>query len=262
MSDLTFLEGAGLAPHAHERHGDTARDDAGHVHLRVAAPARSRTAARPPWDWARWLVVGLAAASISLFAASFFQTWWRFWLYAPQYPKGLQLTISLTGMGGDVKEVDLLNHYIGMKHLADAAPTERQLAGYGVAAIAVLTMAALGFAGKKLNKLIAIPAVAFPVVFLLDSLYWLYTFGHELDPKAPLRISPFTPQMFGNGQIGQFATFAQPGLGFWMAAFGVVLVLVATFLRTRVCAHCGRANDCGAYCPRLMVLPEKSSEAS
>src|SRR3954465_445445 len=105
----------------------------GHVHLRVAQ-------AKPAWDRARWVVVALGLGGAALFVASFFQRWWGFWLYAPQYPGGLRLDISLTGMGGDVHEIDLLNHYIGMQHLAEAAPIELRLAVYGVAAIAVVSM--------------------------------------------------------------------------------------------------------------------------
>ena len=232
----------------------------GHVHLGVAKPPSDSHAA--PWSWARWPVVVCGVGAIGLFAAAFFQPWWKFWLYAPQYPSGLQLVISLTGMGGDAHEIDLLNHYIGMGHLESAAPLERQLAGYGVAAICVITLAALMLAGKKLNKVVAIPAIAFPLVFLADSFYWLYRFGHSLDPHAPLRIAAFTPQMFGNGQIGQFETFAKPELGFWMACAGVAFALVGTFLRSRVCAHCGNAGECKAVCPRLMVLSERPHSAA
>jgi hypothetical protein len=207
-------------------------------------------------DWARWLVAGLGVASVAFFVGSFFLPWWRFWLYAPQYPNGLQLVISLTGMSGDVREIDLLNHYIGMAHLEDAAPAERQLAGFGVAAIAVLTLGLLLLSGRRLNKIVAIPAIAFPVVFLADSFYWLYSFGHRLDPKAPLHIGAFTPQMFGNGRIGQFETFAQPHVGFWLAVLGVACAIAAAMVRSRVCAHCGRASTCGLRCPRAMILPE------
>lgn len=235
---------------------DAERGRDGHVHLHLAPTPEA--AGKPPWDRARWGVVGCAVLAIGLFVTAFFMPWWKFWLYAPQYPKGLRLEISLTGMGGDVKEIDLLNHYIGMKHLADAAPTERQLAGFGVAAIAVVTLALLAAAGRKLNRLVAIPAIAFPIVFLADSFYWLYSFGHSLDPHAPLRIAGFTPQMFGNGQIGQFETFAQPATGFWLALGGVACAFLGTFLRSRVCTHCQRAGECGAVCPRVMVLPDRS----
>lgn len=221
----------------------------GHVHLSVAS-------AKPAWDWARWLVVALGLGGALLFVLSFFQNWWGFWLYAPQYPGGLRLEIALTGMSGDVKEIDLLNHYIGMSHLEDAAPMERRLAGYGVAAIATISIALLVASGKKLNKVVAIPALAFPALFLADSFYWLYSFGHRLNPRAPLKIGTFTPQMFGNGKIGQFETFATPSLGFWLALGGVACVVLAAVVRSRVCAHCSRAGTCRASCARFMVLPE------
>jgi hypothetical protein len=156
-------------------------------------------------------------------------------------------------MTGDVHEIDLLNHYIGMKHLANAAPVERLLAGYGVGAIGVLTLSLILFAGKKMNAIVAIPAIAFPVIFLADSFYWLYSFGHSLDPKAPLRMGAFTPQMFGNGQIGQFETFAAPAIGFWLAIVGVICAVVGSYLRSRVCAYCNQAKKCSAVCPRAMI---------
>lgn len=223
-----------------------------HLHLHVVQ-------AKPAWDWARWLVVALGSAGAALFALAFFQTWWSFVLYAPQYPGGLRLDIALTGMSGDVHEIDLLNHYIGMGHLADAAPIERRLAGYGVASIAILSLLLLLVAGKKWNKLVAIPALAFPILFLADSVGWLYAFGHHLSSRAPLKIGAFTPQMFGNGKIGQFETYAHPAPGFWIAVAGVACVVGAAILRSRVCAHCARANTCGTGCTRLMVLPEKGA---
>lgn len=238
------------------RDGATDRAKDGHVHLRMVEPTPTADSP-PPWDRARWLVVGVGLAAVGFIGSSFCFPWWNFKLYAPQYPKGLSLQISLTGMGGDVHEIDLLNHYIGMGHLANAAPLERRIAGYGVAVIAVLTLVLAAMAGKKLNKLVAIPAIAFPVVFLVDSFYWLYTFGHNLDPKAPIHIGAFTPQLFGNGQIGQFETFAQPALGFWLAVVGVAAAIASNFFRAKVCANCNQQGQCGAVCSRAMVLPPR-----
>lgn len=250
MSLGEIATGDGHAPQKEAEHMDD-----GHVHLDIVATATPTAAEKPPWDRARWVVLGLAVGAVALFIGSFFLPWWHFWLYAPQYPKGLQLVISLTGMAGDVHEIDLLNHYIGMKHLADAAPMERQLAGFGVAAIAVITLALEAISGKKLNKLIAIPAISFPIVFVADSFYWLYKFGHELDPRAPLHIGAFTPEMFGNGKIGQFETFAQPTIGFWVAVAGVACAVAGSIVRSKVCANCRASGQCKAVCPRAMVLP-------
>lgn len=237
------------------RHG-AAGDELSRSYARRRLPLiAGRAQAR--WNRARALIVLIGAAAAGLFGLSFTQPWWTFKLYAPQYPRGLDLVISLTGMGGDVSEIDILNHYIGMAHLAEAAPVERRLAGWGVAAIAVFTLVAVTAAGKRLNKLVAIPAILFPLVFLADSFSWLYAFGHHLDPKAPIRLGAFTPQMFGNGKIGQFATFAQPALGFWLAVAGAALAVIAVVVRARVCAGCSRTESCKLACPRLMVLPDE-----
>ena len=234
---------------------DSASDKGdGHRHLAVVASAppaaQKRTALR-------WGVVVLAAGAIALYVASLFLPWWDLTLYAPQYPHGLHLTISLTGMGGDVREINMLNHYIGMGNLDEAAKHERELAGWGVGLIGVLILGIALIAGRKTGKLLVVPGIMFPVVFLADAYYWMYHFGHTLDPHAPLHVAPFTPQLFGNGEIGQFLTFATPSAGFWLAIGGVVLLGASTLMRRKVCNDCADKASCGAVCPRGRVGPHR-----
>ncbi|MCC6527981.1 MAG: hypothetical protein IT373_35370 [Polyangiaceae bacterium] len=233
-----------------------------------ARPARRKLpvvagtpAAAPATTWSRaWgkraLVVVLALTAGALFLGSYFQPWWRFQLYAPQYPNGLELVISLDGVSGDVREVNMLNHYIGMESLEKAAPFEREMAIYAVAGLAVLVLALTLALGKKVGKLVVIPGLLFPLVFIADSFYWLHKFGHSMDPKAAIHIAPFTPHMFGNGEIGQFGTFAYPLTGFWMSVAGALLLVVAVVFRARVCKACGRAGTCGAVCKAGFVGPK------
>lgn len=223
----------------------------GHRHLAVVAPAPAVTPQRR--TAMRWAVIFLAASAIALYAVSYFVPWWDFTLYAPQYPHGLHLTISLTGMGGDVKEINMLNHYIGMASLDEAAKHERELAAWGVGLVGLLVLAVALLAGRRAGKLLVAVGLAFPLGFLGDAFYWLYHFGHTLDPHAPLHIKPFTPQLFGNGDIGQFMTFATPAAGFWLAIGGVVMLLAATLIRRKVCNDCADKAACGAVCPRTLV---------
>ena len=198
----------------------------------------------------RWLVLALAALGVAAFALSLTLPWWKFALYAPQYPQGLRLEIALTGLRGDVHEIDMLNHYIGMRHLVQAAPIERAYASYGVAAVCLAVLVGILSLGRRTGRLALLPALLFPIGFVVDSFAWLYAFGHQLDPRAPLHVPSFTPQMFGNGQIGQFMTFAQPTLGFWLTIAGVALVAAAVELRQRaVCARCSYASKCKDVCP-------------
>ncbi len=204
--------------------------------------------------WRRWLVVALMAAAVAAFASAFFFEWWHFTLYAPQYPHGLKMGISLTGVSGDVAEIDELNHYIGMAKLEGVAPIERHYAAYGIGGLAVVIFAMTLAMGRRTGWLIVVPAVAFPLTFTADAFYWLRLSGHALDKHAPIHLAPFTPQMFGNGEIGQFLTFAAPSSGFWIACFGASLVVVATFIRQRsVCAQCSQRGSCGSVCKSAFI---------
>ena len=201
----------------------------------------------------RWSVLGLAIAGAALFALAFVQPWWTFTLFAPQYPEGLKLIISLTGVTGDVSEINIINHYIGMGHLDDAAQFERAWGGWMVGALGVAVVVGALALGKRLNWVGALAALGLPVGFCLDTMYWLYRFGHDLDPKAPIHLAAFTPTLFGEGKVGQFTTIATPGLGFWLAVAGVVMVAVAGVMRQRVCNACPTRNDCHTLCAHGLV---------
>lgn len=236
-------------------HPVQAHSEAGeHRHLVVASHGRRGD------QVSRILVVVLAVGAIVLFAVSLSRPWWNFKLYAPQYPRGLTLVIALTGLSGDAAEINTLNHYIGMRSLDEAAAFERQYASYGVALVGLLVMGTVLLMGKRLGWLTALAGAAFPLGFLADSSYWLYRFGHELDPRAPLEIPAFTPQLFGNGQIGQFMTFAQPESGFWIAVGAVFVLACLVMMRGQVCASCPRRGACHAVCKTgFIVSPQDPS---
>jgi copper chaperone NosL len=175
--------------------------------------------------WARGLAIVMSIAAAALFVVALGKPWWLFKLYAPQYPHSLTLVISLSGLSGDVREIDMLNHYIGMAHIDAAAVFERHYASVAVYALGA-TLIALTLVLKGASaRFIAVLGALFPLGFIADSFVWLYRFGHELDPRAPLHLPKFTPQLFGNGMIGQFMTFATPQSGFWLAVAGVALLL-------------------------------------
>lgn len=217
----------------------------------VAGPAVAR--------WRRWLVVGLVALAAAMMMGSYVLPWWTLKLYAPQYPHGLKVTISLTGLTGDVSEINELNHYIGMAKLESAAVVERRIGAYLIGVLIVVVMGAALLLGKKTNWMLWFPATLFPVGFIIDNLYWLHRFGTHLDPHAALKIPPFTPELFGNGEIGQFRTFATPAIGFWIVILAVGLLLASTFLRGRVCRDCSRAGTCGAVCSTAFLGKEIKS---
>jgi hypothetical protein len=177
------------------------------------------------------LLVSLLVGCLLLIA--YREPWWSIRLYAPQYPSGLGVDILLSGSRGDVHEIDTLNHYIGMASLTTAAPLERQFSLIAIEVTALVVTALLLVPRRRAN-LFGVAAIALvPLGFIADFFYWLHRFGHHLNPHAPLRLPPFTPDLFGNGTIGQFMTFARPELGFWLAIGAAGLALLLVLLRER-----------------------------
>jgi hypothetical protein len=184
--------------------------------------------------WRYALPTVLLAAARVLLLVSIFIPYWHMDLDAPQYPNGLQVTAYVNHLEGDVKEIDGLNHYIGMRPLEQAARFERASSVWVIVAMVLLVEGA-AFVHTRWAVLLALPALLFPVGFLVDLQFWLHTFGQNLDPAAPLSssVKPFTPALLGEGGIGQFKTFATAGPGLWLAAASSCLTVVAFYFHRR-----------------------------
>ncbi len=169
-----------------------------------------------------------------LLVVSIFVPYWRLVLNAPQYPGGLEVTAYLNRLDGDVREIDGLNHYIGMRPLGEAAQLERSLSIAALAVIALLLVAAV-YIHTQWAALASLPALLFPAFFLGDMYYWLHSFGTNLDPRAPLSssIKPFVPPVLGEGFVGQFSTVAYPGPGLILATIASALILVGLVAHRR-----------------------------
>jgi len=175
----------------------------------------------------------LAAAAV-LILVSIFLPYWSLVLHAPQYPQGLVVHAYLSRLEGDVREIDGLNHYIGMRPLGEAAQFERSISVFAIGALIMLVLAAV-FVHSPWSALLTLPAILLPVVFLGDLYFWLNNFGQNLDPNAALSsaIKPFTPTILGEGIIGQFRTVAFADFGLLMASAASILILIGLFFQRR-----------------------------
>lgn len=201
----------------------------------------------------RRVVLALAVGAAALLAGSYFLPWWNFALIAPQYPKGLHLVIHLTGVEGDVSEIDVINHYIGMHSMGDAASVERALSHWIVGGLSILMVVGVLLAGRKVGNLLALLGLILPVGFVADTAYWMYHAGHDLDPRAPIHLKPFMPTVLGEGKVGQFLTMATPAPGFYLALGSALLLGLAIWQRRRVCNVCPAHDDCGVTCSQRLV---------
>ncbi len=177
--------------------------------------------------------IGLVLSALVLLASSVLP-YWQVRVIAPQYPKGLRLTVFPYRLDGDVRELDLLNHYIGMKPIAQAAQRERAIARPAITVMVLLLLIA-AFVPCRFMWLPILPAAVFPLVFALDLYWWLWHYGTNLDPKAPLRLPPFVPPLMGTGKIGQFQAIATFHFGFALAIIAALLALISAVQRWRFC---------------------------
>ena len=160
----------------------------------------------------------LFTAAAMVLAVSILFPYWRLRLVAPQFPKGLEIRAYVNRLEGDVQELEGLNHYVGLPSFEDGAVLERSVSIAGILVLAGLLVAGLMIHSQKVLFMV-FPALIFPLFFLADLQYWLWNYGHSLDPRAPLAdaVGEFTPPIFGPGEIAQFETTAWPGIGFIMA---------------------------------------------
>lgn len=188
---------------------------------------------RPPSAIGRVLLVLAAAALV----ASLFLPLWRITLVAPQYQEGLSLHIYtyklIAGNNGqDLHEINNLNHYIGMKAIEQADFIEMHWVPFalGVFILLALRAAAIGIMRGVVDLLVLF---LYFTAFSLGSFYYrLYTYGHELDPRAPMTIEPFTPVMIGEQQIANFLQTSYPDLGaVFLGLFPLLLIAAMWFSR-------------------------------
>ena len=171
-----------------------------------------------------WLLFSVTAALSALIGA--FLPLWKLELIAPQYPKGLFIVAHGYAMSGDIKEINSLNHYVGLSPLKPEEIIELQLFPFSVVAIVfVLLVGGVVFRGRMRIASMLV-AASMPFFMLADLQYQLYVFGHEVNSDAPLDIVPFTPHVLGKTQVMNFHSVARPALGLWMFVLAALLVSV------------------------------------
>ena len=171
---------------------------------------------------------GLVAAALA--ALSTVLPLWSMTMRAPQYPRGLHLHAYGTSLSGDVHEINILNHYIGMPAI-EAPALETALFPAGIGALVLICL--LSPLHPWLRRLAIAATTAVPVMIIADLQWRLYTFGHSLNPKAPIRLEPFTPLVIGETAMGNFVSTGMVSWGFGCIVAASLVLLLGSRLGTR-----------------------------
>lgn len=165
---------------------------------------------------------------------------WNIQLEAPQYPTPLGMYIhinKITDEGPyDVQNINLLNHYVGMKKIPE------HMLEFDIFPVVVIAMSILGIlaglSGK--HKLFLVWLVLMSVLCmagLYDFYLWEYDYGHSLNPNAILKFtnkdgSPmgFQPPMIGSKHILNFIAHSYPSSGAYAVFLSLILAFAAYLL--------------------------------
>ena len=181
---------------------------------------------------------GIVLLGIGALLAGAFLPLWRIRLIAPQYQEGLTLEMYshkiTAGNGGqDLPEINTLNHYIGMKPIAQADFAEMTWMPFaiGIFALLALRAAALGRIGHLVD--LGVLFTYFGAFSMGTFAYRLWSYGHHLDPEAPIRMAPFTPIVIGRQQIANFVQTSLPMIGTACMGGFLISILAAIWLSRR-----------------------------
>ena len=174
----------------------------------------------------------LLAAAVTI-AVSIFFPLWKMHLVAPQYSDGLDLYIfnyKIQGGGFNgqhLNEINNLNHYIGMKPIEQSDFLEMRWMPFVFGLIILMTLRSIVF-GEMSNVVDLFAVYSYFGTFSIASFWYrLYTYGHSLDPHAPMRIQPFTPLLIGVKQIANFREHSYPQAGAYLLCCSVLLIVLA-----------------------------------
>lgn len=180
--------------------------------------------------------------AVILLASLFIWPMWSITLLAPQYPDGVQMHIYIDKIGGSspgtLQNVNILNHYIGMKKIEpDSIPELKYMTPIVIFFMVTSLIAAL----MDRKMIYGIWAGLLLLVFcvgLYDFYLWEYDYGHNLDPNAPMKFegASFQPPLIGRKEILNFTAISVPHIGGILAGLSLLLSIIAFWLKSKVTA--------------------------
>ncbi|HSQ19967.1 MAG TPA: hypothetical protein VLR92_06290 [Blastocatellia bacterium] len=182
----------------------------------------------------------LILVAVLILLPSFFFPLWNMSFYSNQYTDGLVMHIYSYQLEGgktpnrdDLREINSLNHYIGMRPLLESDFSEFTWVPLVIGLLMILALRAMVI-GKMSNLVDVFVLFTYFGLFSMWSFYHrLYMYGHNLDPTASIKVQPFTPPLFGSKQIANFTVNSFPGPASYALFAFALLLLIAILLSAR-----------------------------
>ena len=170
-------------------------------------------------------------ASICLMGV-FFMPIWHITLVAPQYPDGITMYIWINKITGDspsvIQNINILNHYIGMKYIHPDSIPELHYFPYIISAMAGIGFFFFLINNRYLFLLWGIILIGLGIAGIYDFYLWEYDYGHNLNPKAPIKVPGmiYQPPLFGAKMLLNFLAKSYPsgGIIFFLGSLGLAFL--------------------------------------
>jgi copper chaperone NosL len=165
---------------------------------------------------------------------------WSIQLFAPQYPEGLGMLIRLNAIDGvkenDLRSINALNHYIGMRPIEASAIPELRYMPLIVAGLIVTGVLVALIGRRQLLAAWVAGFAALGVAGLYDFWRWGYSYGHNLDVENAIITVPgmtYQPPLIGTKQLLNFTASSWPDVGGVLAGVAFLLGLGALIIAYR-----------------------------
>ena len=164
--------------------------------------------------------------TIPLTLQLFFFPLWQITLEAPQYPEGITMFIWINKITGTteytLQNINILNHYIGMKYIEPDSIPELKYFPWVVIGIAFLEVLGLFWYNRWYYLFIGALVFALSCLGVYDFYLWEYDYGHNLDPNAPIKIEGmvYQPPLIGSKMLLNFNAISLPATGGYLFLLG------------------------------------------
>jgi len=171
--------------------------------------------------------VYMLAGSILLLGMFLFPLW-KITLLAPQYPEGIGMFIWVTKITGSepstLQNINILNHYIGMKPIEPDSIPELSFMKYIIIALSGTGLIAAFLNKWQINLVWLVLLVAAGTLAVYDFYLWEYDYGHDLDPHAAIKIEgmAYQPPLIGKKLILNFTAISFPRMGSLFMALSMI----------------------------------------
>ena len=126
---------------------------------------------------------------------------------------------------GTLQNINILNHYIGMKAIHPDSIAELKYFQYVVIALSALAVLFATIHKRYLLLAWTILLIILSGLALYDFYLWEYDYGHNLSPDAAIKVPGMTyqPPFFGKKALLNFVAYSYPSFGSLFIGLSIIL---------------------------------------